>query len=221
MKRTIFIFVFISAIGTSIFSQTRESVTVWGWTSDGKVAVTEDQDTGMSGARTTRAFIFDTVNDTVLWENSATEIPWEDDYDRVYPAFIDNFRRIAGQQYAIEIEPQYIARKNLIQASFDNGRINNRYYINIDVVPRGSASELFYDNLESYSVNVTSGAGQRKTILTERRGNEPLFGEAISVYGYSLSPDNGRALIIIKVEYFYMEGGYRYIFTGCNLRVGL
>jgi hypothetical protein len=217
MKRTILIFVFISVIGINIFSQSWEAVTIWGWSRDGKVAVTEELDTGQTGGRKIRAFIFNTVNDTVLWENS-TEMFWDDEYDRAYLAFIDNFHRICRQQYAIEIEQGYVQRKSLIEASFDNGRTYNRYYINIDVVPRNSGP--FYDNLESYTVTVTSGTGQRKTILTERRRNEPLFGQTVSIYGHNLSPDNERALIVIKAEYTYMDGGYRFQFTGCNLRVG-
>jgi hypothetical protein len=224
LKRTIFLFVFFSVMGTSLFSQTGEGVTVWGWSKDGKVAVTEELDTGNTGWRVTRAFIFNTVNDTVLWENrSATENLYDDDaYNRAYSAFIDNFNRIIRQpQYAIEIEQGYIFRKNLISASFNNN--NNSFYINVDVFPLNRVihnSAVFYDNLESYSVYVTSGTGKRKTILTEKRKNEPIFGDEISVYGYNLSPDNERVLIVIKTKYSFHDGGFRYLFTGCNLKVG-
>jgi hypothetical protein len=223
------IFALFSVIGISLFSQSREGVTVWGWSRDGKVAVTEVLDTELAGNRVTRAFIFNTVNDTVLWENeSATRNIWgdEDEYDKVYSAFIDNFNRIIRQpQYAIEIEQGYVFHKSLIAASFDNDRTYISYYINIDVVPLNRvihSSAPFYDNLESYSVYVTSGNGKKKTILTEKRRNETLFvfGEEISVYGYNLSPDNERALIVIKAENFFMDGSYRYQFTGCNLKVG-
>jgi hypothetical protein len=220
MKNSFFFFFFL-LIGTSLFSYS--VITVWGWSRDGKVAVTEELDTGNTGWRVTRAFIFNTVNDTVLWENrSATENLYDDDaYEGVISAFINNFHRITRQQYAIEIQQGDFYRKNLMTASFDKN--NNSYYINIDVVPLNRVihnSAVFYDNLESYSVYVTSGNGKRKTILTERRRNEPLFGDEISVYGYNLSPDNERALIVVKAEYSFHDGGFKYQFTGCNLKVG-
>jgi hypothetical protein len=222
MKREFFSLVFFSLVGISLFSQAivepDEDVTVWGWSRDGKVAVTEKLDYGTAGWTVTRAFIFNTANNTVLWANeSNTKDLYGTAYVRAYSVFINNFHRVCRQQYAIEIKKNYIHEGNLIRESFDDGKTYNRYYINIDVIPRNSAFELFYHNIESYSVNVVSGNGRRKTILTV--GDNA--GEQISLYGYSINPDKERVLIIIKSETFAMEGARFYEFASYNLKEDL
>jgi hypothetical protein len=228
MKRRILIFALFSVIGINILSATADpddDIIVWGWSRDGKVAVTEKLDGGATGWRITRAFIFDTVNDTVLWENrSATENLFGVAYDKAYSAFIDNFQRIRQQhaivlQYAMEVElGRRIRGGNMITAEA-NG-INRRYYINIDIVPRNSAVGSFPDNnIESYTVSVTSSSGRRKTILTGGRTNA----SNISAYRYYISPDDERVLIVLAkaVPYAMLTGGNNeYLFTGCNLMVG-
>jgi hypothetical protein len=226
MKRTIFILALFSLIGINILSAAADGdgdgdgdITVWGWSRDGKVAVTEALDSGGTGWSITRAFIFNTVNDTVLWENkSATENLWGIDYDRVYSAFFDNFQR-ACRQHEIVIGNVRQGSGNMI--TVETKGINRRYYLTVDVVPRNSAVGSFPDNnIESYSVSVTSGNGRRKTVLTGGRTNA----HNISVHGHFLSPDNGRVFIVlaIAVPYAMLTGGNNnYKFSGCNLTVGL
>jgi hypothetical protein len=228
LKRTILNFALFSVIGINILSATAdpdEDIIVWGWSRDGKAAVTEKLDGGATGWRITRAFIFDTVKDTVLWENrSATENLYGDDYDRAYSAFFDNFQRIR-KQYAIELNyamesemGRRIRGGNMI--TVETNGINRRYYINIDIVPRNSAVGSFPDNyVESYSVSVTSSNGKRKTILKGGRTNA----SNISVYRYFISPDDQRVLIVLAlaVPYAMLTGGNNdYVFAGCNLKVG-
>jgi hypothetical protein len=221
-------FALFSVIGINILYATADpddDIIVWGWSRDGKVAVTEKLDGGATGWRITRAVILDTVKDTVLWENrSATENLDGDAYDRAYSAFIDNFRRIRqqyaiDQQYEMEFElGRRIRGGNMI--TVESNGINRRYYINIDIVPRNSAVGSFPDNyIESYSVSVTSSNGKRKTILKGGRTNA----SNVSVYRYFISPDDQRVLIVLAlaVPYAMLTGGNTdYKFTGCNLMVG-
>jgi hypothetical protein len=203
-----------------------EEVTVWGWSRDGKVAISQRLGNS-SGANfgIRRVFIFDTVNDSVLWESKSDKL-YGADSDGIYTAFIDNFHRVCRQQYAIVIEQCHIETLRKIIDVFWNRydyEDYNRYYINIDVIPRNSTTgSSFSDTIESYSAYITSGSGLRKTLLTRRRNPllyDPLLYENISIYGYCLGPDE-RVLIIIKGEWYYMDGGVGYDYTGCNLKVG-
>jgi len=202
-------------------------VTVWGWSKDGKVAISEGLDTGETGWSITRAFIFDTITDKVLWEdNSDTEDLYGDTYDKAYTEFINVFQYICKHQYAIEIQKHNVRENNypMIYGKSNDDNIY-RYYINIDVVPRHSGSLFntsFWDTMESYSISVTAGNGKKKTIYSRKRkdNNDPLYYERIDLYGCVYSPNEEIVLIIIKGEYNYMDGGFGLIFTGCNLNVG-
>jgi hypothetical protein len=116
-------------------------VTVWGWSKNGKVAVSQVYDGGVSGLGGTGAFIFNTVNDTVLWEKG---IDYKDTNS------INNFQRIC-KQYAIEINKQDIIKSGYSMISVRSNDDNiYRYYINIDVVPRHSGPSFntpFWDTL--------------------------------------------------------------------------
>ena len=204
-------------------------VTVWGWSEDGKVAVSTLLDDGGRGGLATGVFIFNTVNDKVLWENEINSYDFDYDkaaYNKAYTEFIDNFQRTCRQQYNIEIKKQnFYEDGNPSPIIYRKSKDDKKYiyFIDIDVVPLNSDSNTpFYDTMESYSVRVLADNGKKKTIYSRKRKNndDPLYFETIDLYGCSYSPDGEKVLIIIKGEFSYMDGGYSFIFTGCNLMTG-
>jgi hypothetical protein len=206
MKRTFWFFVFISAIG--ILSATADGdVTIWGWTRDGKVGISEIKDAGGRGGIIVTAFVFNTVSDTILWQQ---EIGFY--HDEGYSslpeiqtnAFLSNFQNVCRQQFGIEI------KETRPMVPSESAMRHNGKTCTIFINP----IRVEDDMVRSYSVTAVTG-GRRKTILK----TEDIYVHALPMFSwYSISPFEERALIIIK--WTSMSHSYGFVYAGCHLSIG-
>jgi len=181
---------------------------IWGWSKDGKTGISELSDSGGRGGIIIKTFIFDAVNDTVLWERSIDSFDYGDGYSGIpeneITAFYDNFNSTCRQLFGIEVK-----EVRPVAPSGSAIRHNGRSY----VIAVNSAEEDEDGMIRRYSVAAEAG-GRTKTILSK-----DTFLPALPKFSwYSISPLEERALIILRWSGF--SESYGLVYAGCHLSIG-
>ena len=231
MKKILIFIMFSLIIGTSLFSQTPEdpillwedSITIWGWSKNGKVGISEyshGQDFPIF-----KTIIFDAVNDTVLWEKkcnftdyydgspeSITGEGWNQvvtSFNNAVSGLLQEFQNICKQQHNIVLQETDTVFP--LGSSFQyKGRTFN---ININTFVKETEDGLFM----SYSVLAETDT-RKKTVYSSKEGSV-LYPYPIKFVRYAISPHEERALIIILTT--TKEGEYyRFSYIGCHLSSG-
>ena len=190
-------------------SHTEENpIWIWGWSRDGKAGISELSDSGGRGGIIIKTFIFDAVNDTVLWEHTIDSFDYGDGYSGIpeneITAFFDNFQSTCRELFSIEINEARPA-----SASGTAIRHNGRSY---DIAV--NSAEKDEDNMiRSYSVAAETN-GRSKTILSK----DTFLPDLPEFSWYSISPFEERALIILRWSGF--SGSYGFVYAGCHLSIG-
>jgi len=187
-------------------SHTEENpIWIWGWSRDGKAGISELCDSGGRGGIIIETFIFDAVNDAVLWERSIDSFDFGDGYSGIpeneITTFFNNFRTVCRQLFDIEIdETRPVAPSKTII------RHNGRSY---DIAVN-SEKEDEDGMIRRYFVSAETG-GRKKTILTK----ETFLPALPEFFLYSISPFEERALIILRWSGF--SESYGFVYAGCHL----
>ena len=189
-------------------SHTEENpIWIWGWSRDGKTGISELSDSGGRGGTIIKTFIFDAVNDAVLWERNIDSFDYGDGYSGIpeneITAFFDNFQNTCRQLFGIEVKE---GRPAALSGSAirHNGKV---YDIAINSL------EVEDDMIRKYSVVAKTGE-RSKTILSK-----DTFLPALPEFSwYSVSPFEERALIILRWSGF--SGSYGFVYAGCHLSTG-
>jgi hypothetical protein len=190
-------------------SHTEENpIWIWGWSRDGKTGISELSDSGGRGGIIIKTFIFDAVNDAVLWEHSIDSFDYGDGYSGIpeneITAFFDNFHSTCRQLFDIEVKE--------VRPAAPSGsaiRHNGRSY---DIAVN-SAEEDEDGMIRRYSVTAEAG-GTSKTILSK----DTFLPALPKFFRYSISPLEERALIILRWSGFFES--YGFVYAGCHLTVG-
>lgn len=196
------------------------TITVYGWSKEGKIAFTQEWDTPSDGehmpSKTTKAVIFDFVEDTVEWSKEIYTYSEGLQYNTTeLTNFMENFKAVFGK-YAIEYQ----------QPEYKTLPISNKgtsYTVTVTTVPASGGN-----GIKSYSVVAETG-GKKKTLQADNQAT----GEIITPCGYFISPFEERALIVVaELSRAYQDnmatgektftGAYQtnFRFIGCNLRSG-
>jgi hypothetical protein len=182
-------------------------IRIWGWSRDGKVAYSNDYYTDGYGGYTFMVAIFDLVEDTTVWENSAH---YFEEFDEAYNSLMDSFVDMC-EQNAVEFT----------QSDFMELPIK---YNNQEVKIIVEETEFEEDD---YMHDPGSISGYK--IIAENNGKQKIIKEDAELHtlnivfecGYFISPFENRALIIIGVNVRAFEGyELRYILVGCHLSDG-
>ena len=190
-------------------SHTEENpIWIWGWSRDGKAGISELSDSGGRGGTIIKTFIFNTVDDSVLWEHSIDSFDYGDGYsgipEKELNAFFDNFQSTCRQLFGMEVKE--------VRPAAPSGsaiRHNGRSY-NIAV---NSDEEDIEGMIIRYSVAAETG-GKSKTILTK----DTFLPALPTFYRYSISPLEERSLIILRWSGFFES--YGFVYAGCHLSIG-
>jgi len=197
-----------TAVTNSSFTHTEENpIRIWGWSRDGKTAISELSDAGGRGGIKIKTFIFNAVDDSVLWERTIDSFDYGDGYGGIpeneLTAFFDNFQNACRQLFGIEIRE--------VRPMVPSGSVirhNGRVY---GIAVNSAAAED--GMIRRYSVAAETG-GRRKTILSR-----DTFLPALPEFSlYSISPFEERALIILRWSGF--SGSYGFVYAGCHLSTG-
>jgi len=201
MKKLIFIFVFF-LLGNIIYSQPREiPPEILGWSRDGKVGIIEKRFPTGPFTDINRAFVLDTITNTVVWERTITDFEYmnmndfrvdQEAYLNGLNSFFNDFRRICIEQFAIEISETPAVRN----------AASRIYNISIETI-----RESEWAIIDSYSV-IAERRGNRRIIYTK---NNPYCLIA-SISRYIISPSGKSALIVI-VE-LMSPHSYNHVFIG-------
>ena len=193
-------------------------IRLWGWSRNSNVAYTNNIDLEPNDGRIFAAVIFNTINDTVVWQDSINSNDFEGNaYNAALEVFIDNFKNTAVQN---GIEFMHNATQFPAQADFRGLPIrHNNQTVNI-IVETGEITGDWHEvfgNIGSYRIIAERG-GRRKTIH-EKTLNRPV--KDVIACGYFLSPFENRALIVVG-EYEWAFEGYdvKYVLIGCHLSAG-
>ena len=187
---------------------------VWGWSKNGNIAYTIRDTENWRGAIITKAYIFNLVKDTVLWENTifSDEYGDENAYSNAYGSFIEDFKNEIEKCGISFIEINY----NNFPVIFNNNTIN----VKIQKTPNPGwdlAGEERSKKFNDYSV-IAEKNNKRKTIASVTRP------DALSVIpcGYFKSPFEDRALIVVAHFQYMLEGEcwITFNFSGCHLTDG-
>ena len=190
-------------------SHTEENpVWIWGWSRDGKTGISELSDSGGRGGTIIKTFIFDAVNDFVLWERSIDSFDYDDGYSGIpeneITAFFDNFQSTCRQLFGIEVKEvrPVVPSGTVIR---HNGRT---YDIAVNLTDEDEDGMII-----KYSVAAETG-GRSKTILSKDN-----YLPALPKFSwYNISPFEERALIILRWSGF--SGSYGFVYAGCHLSIG-
>ena len=228
MKKSILVLLVFTISSFAVFGQTETEliqqmlnspVKVWGWSSNGKtgISITYDPTNGEGrGDTVTKAYILNTVTDSVLWESLintydyTNESTWEINekaYNSALTVLVNNFRQQC-RHYAIVIQDTPLKKDPLAhnsgkQISF---KVNAVYE---DMEDPGK--------LKSYTVTAQTSDGKSKTIFNKKKIPVPAPYTTVSIYGICTSPDNERALVVILEESHW---SIFYEFSGCILTKG-
>jgi hypothetical protein len=200
--------------------KTHSAINIWGWSRDGKVAysnyVSFEGDVFY-------VFIFDIINDKVLWQ-SALDLfndphPYEEGYNwftgNFYLDFINNFKKVCSQN---EIE--------FIQAEFKDIPIKHDNQT-VNIILEKNKTPL--SSLERENLLIIGGDYDSYKIIATYQGKQKIIKEkSLAVYaddvficGYFMSPFENRALIVIGEFAHSWEGSdVTYSFAGCHLSNG-
>jgi len=181
---------------------------IWGWSKDGKTGISELSDSGGRGGIIIKTFIFNAVDDSVVWERSIDSFDYGDGYSGIpeneIRAFFDNFQSICKQVFGIEIKE--------VRPAVPSGsaiRHNGKSY----AIAVNSTEEDEDDMIRKYSVTAETG-GRSKTILSK-----DTFLPVLPMFSrYSISPFEERALIILRWSGF--SESYGFVYAGCHLSIG-
>jgi hypothetical protein len=194
--------------------RTYSDIRIWGWSTDGKIAYSNQRE--HEGSVIT-AFIFDIIEDKVVWQNSLymSDIYSSNDYFFMYTNFIINYKNICDQN-----------RIKFIQTEFKELPIKyNNQTVNIIVEKKETSlshSELedllqYGGKIESYRI-IAENRGKQK-LIHERAFN--IYANDIFICGYFISPFENRALIVIgEYVHAWEESTVVFSLIGCHLTVG-
>jgi len=190
-------------------SHTEENpIWIWGWSRDGKTGISELCDSGGRGGTIIKTFIFDAVNDTVLWERSIDSFDYGDGYSGIpeneITAFFNNFQSTCRLLFGIEVKEGRPAAPSGTVI-----RHNGRSY----AIAVNSAEEDEDGMIRKYSVVAETG-GKSKTILSK----DTFLPALLKFSWYSINPFEERALIILRWSGFFES--YGFVYTGCHLSIG-
>ncbi|GHV11992.1 hypothetical protein FACS189491_04190 [Spirochaetia bacterium] len=192
-------------------------IRIWGWSSDGKVAYSiQERDNWQRETWFVRWYIFDFVDDKVLWQETTTR----------------------DGRSAVNIHMQ--AERELFEEySYNSNKINevfSRYNIKNISVPYKFLPMIFnnktyvctvtqidenddYLGINEYTVTVEFNS-KKKTVMHKILKESNLMDD-VYLCGYFISPFENRALLIIaEKDYTFEEYELRYVFTGCHLENG-
>jgi hypothetical protein len=194
--------------------KTYSDIRIWGWSTDGKIAYSNQRE--HEGSVIT-VFIFDIINDKIVWQNSLylSDIYFSNDYFVIYTNFIINYKNICDQYGII-----------FIQTEFKGLPIkHNNQIINIIVGKKETSLSLveledllqYGGRIESYRV-IAENQGKQK-FIHERVFD--IYANDVFVCGYFISPFEDRALIVIgEYAHVWEESAVVFSLIGCHLKVG-
>jgi hypothetical protein len=183
----------------------------WGWSKNSNVAYTINKSLEPMEGYIFTAVIFDTINDTVLCQDSINfNDVNENEYNAGFNNVVNNFISRAGQN-GIEFT----------QADFKGFPIrHDNQTVNIKVVTFEKTGEWHevYGNIGGYGIIVESNVRGAKPVY-KKTLDKPV--KDVIPCGYFISPFEDRALIVIG-EYALDFEGYdvRYVLSGCHLSTG-
>jgi hypothetical protein len=165
-------------------------VQMWGWSRNGKVAFSIKKGIDGRGGTITTAFIFNFVDDIILWEESIDSFDEDADYDGFYKEY-NNVCIQNGIEF-VQVEFEKLPMRH-----------NNQTY-NVIVE---------FDDRDNDSIDCRVSVetqGKRKMVQRNSLGGWPL--------GYFISPFENRALIAMGRGVRAFEGyDIEFYFIGCHL----
>ncbi|HCL79394.1 MAG TPA: hypothetical protein DIC53_05425 [Synergistaceae bacterium] len=194
-------------------------VRLWGWSKDGKAALSVVHEVAGRGGFEIYYVIQDMVSDKVLWTLDDDTYNWENegadvegfDSDRIAAlSYKRNRAAVDGalQQYAIQGETNPFL-------AFPMEWNEWTYTPDISIVEEKEPQ--FYDDIASYTVSLARSGGKTKKIAFV----DDTASKNVYVCAHTLSPFEDRVLVVIAEERFVFEGTELfYSFVGCDLKKG-
>jgi len=225
-------------------------IRLWGWSRNSNVAYTNNINLDPMDGYIFTAVIFNTINDTVIWQDSINSNDFEENaYNAALEIFINNFKNTALQngiefmhnatefpaqiatQFPAQIATQFpaqIATQFPAQADFRRLPIRHgNQTVNI-IVETGEITGDWHEvfgNIGSYRIIAEIAT----EFPAQRGGRRKTIHEKklnrpvkdVITCGYFLSPFENRALIVVG-EYEWAFEGYdvKYVLIGCHLSIG-
>jgi hypothetical protein len=193
-------------------------ITVWGWSRDGMLACVSNGSAGWRGGTIITAFIFDSVQDSVLWTRQIDSFDFESDiaYNTAYSSFLDNFRTICGRYQIVQQQPDFKSLPVQNKGTTISLSVNIVYDSTKEQILQ-NGGENFWDSIKSYTL-IAETDGKRKTVMV----STDVSANAVRPCGYFMSPYEDRALIVLAEFSQGLEGDcyVDFIFVGCNLETG-
>ena len=178
-------------------------IRIWGWSTDGKVAYSQELYSEGSGMVHITFRVFDFISDKVLYK---LDVPPDD-------VSIAEYYNRSAKEIKAALSQNKIVERQVDYLPFPIRKGNFVY--------NGNVIKTFDDNknLKNYRVVIDRNTGKQKTIIAEDAF--PGFEYDAAIAGYFLSPFGNRALIVIAKEVYVFEGtGITYVFSGCHLETG-
>jgi len=190
---------------------------IWGWSRDGKVALSVDNSSPARGGFTIDYYIIDIITDEISFHLSADSFDYEDIYNfdiynndlnnvnLLYNTTINEITTANNKNGIIEAQTDFLSfpiTKNNFQytcfADEQNTDENGMVKINFNII--------------------VSRDGSKKTIGTNS-GYGP--GLSLNICGYLLSPYENRILVVYATtKHFSGDVFVDYFFNGCHLDIG-
>ena len=157
-------------------------ILIWGWSRDGKIGISELSDSGGRGGTIIKTFVFDAVNDTVLWESNIDSFDYGDGYsgipEKEITSFFNNFHNRCRQQFGIEV--------NEVRPAAPSGTVIRHNGRSFDIAVNSLEEED--GMIRRYSAVAKTG-GRSKTILSK----DTFLPTLPKFSWYSINPFEERA----------------------------
>lgn len=188
------------------------NIRVWGWSNNGKIAYSIEEEIEGRGGQKIDFIIFDLISDNIIFKLEMDSYDYNDVTD-------ESLYNLFNVTILNTLKAHNIIRQKTYFLRFPFRKNNKEYNSQINNIKHKRDEFGLFDNVVSkYSVLVT--ADDKKKIIGNFNPVSPVTG-FVYLCGYFLSPFENRVLVVIAEEHWGSEGTeLTYRFSGCNLEVG-